>query len=148
MLSNSNIEIKPTIVSKYCDEEIVHLGADTFHIPYPVNFNRYIVDKNYIARPDLISKMMYGDERYGDIICKINGISNPFELNEGMRIIVPAVEDITKFLYRDTFDDSVESDVESSKPKPKAKKDKRKPNEAIIGDTRFKIDKTRRVIVY
>lgn len=148
MLSNSNIEIKPTIVSKHCGEEIVHLGADTFHIPYPVNFNRYIVDKNYIARPDLISKMMYGDERYGDIICKINGISNPFELNEGMRIVVPAVEDITKFLYRDTFDDSVESDVVSSKPKPKAKKDKRKPNEAIIGDTRFKIDKTRRVIIY
>ena len=148
MLVNSILGAKPTIMSEHCGEEMVHLGADTFHMNWPSAFNAYTVDKSYIARPDLISKLLYGDERYGDLICKINGISNPFELNEGMKIVVPSVEDVTKFINEDKFDDNVENNVESGKPKPKAKNEKRKPNEAIIGDTRFKIDKTRRVIIY
>ena len=145
---NSNISIKPTIMSKHCGEEIVHLGARTFYIPYPLQLMKYKVDKSHIARPDLISYMLYGDDRYGDVICKLNGISNPFELNDGMTILVPSDEDITKFIYRDDFNDDLENDVESEKPKPKSKKEKRKPNEAVIGDTRFKIDNTKRVIIY
>jgi hypothetical protein len=31
---------------------------------------------------------------------------------------------------------------------PKGKKEKRKPNEAVIGDKRYKIDQTNKVIIY
>jgi hypothetical protein len=34
------------------------------------------------------------------------------------------------------------------KPTTKTKKEKRKANEAIVGDTRFKIDKTRGIVIY
>lgn len=49
------------------------------------------VNKHYIARPDLVSLMMYGTDKYGDMICKVNGLSNPFELNEGMLLVCPSV---------------------------------------------------------
>jgi hypothetical protein len=148
MLVNSNINIKPTIHSEHCGEEIIHLGAYTYVPPVIVNFHTYVVSKSHVARPDLISKIIYGDDRYGDLICKLNGISNPFELNEGMIIALPPAADIVRFLVRDSFDDVAETKTDSNKPKPKAKKDKRKPNEAIIGDTRFKIDKERKLIIY
>ena len=48
-----------------------------------------VVNEHYIARPDLISLAVYGDDKYGDMICKFNGISNPFDLNEGMVIQIP-----------------------------------------------------------
>ena len=41
-----------------------------------------IVNKHYIARPDLISLAVYGSDEYADLICKYNSISNPFELKE------------------------------------------------------------------
>ena len=47
------------------------------------------VEKYDIARPDLVSLAIYGTDKYGDAICKVNGISNPFELNEGMYILCP-----------------------------------------------------------
>ncbi len=148
MLINSNINAKPVIYSKYCNENIIHLAADTFRPPENIRFRTYVVSKSHIARPDLISKMAYDTDMYGDLICKLNGISNPFELNEGMVIAIPYIDDITNFLVRDDFDDDSESDTRSNKPKPKLKKDKRKANEAIVGDTRFKIDKAHRVIIY
>ena len=48
-----------------------------------------IVNEYYVARPDLISLAIYGNDMYGDMICKFNGISNPFELNEGMVLMLP-----------------------------------------------------------
>ena len=148
MLINSNINAKPVIYSKHCGENIIHLAAGTFQPPETIRFRVVEISKSHIARPDLISKMVYNTDMYGDLICKINGISNPFELNEGMLIAIPDIEDITKFIVPDNFDDTVESDERSSKPKPKLKKDKRKANEAIVGDSRFKIDSDHRVIIY
>ena len=54
--------------------------------------NFVTVNKYCIARPDLVSLMMYGTDKYADIICKVNGISNPFEINEGMVIVCPPPE--------------------------------------------------------
>ena len=51
-----------------------------------------IVNEYYVARPDLISLAMYGNDMYGDMICKFNGISNPFDLNEGMILMLPPLE--------------------------------------------------------
>jgi len=56
------------------------------------------VTEEYIARPDLISLAAYGVDDYGDMICKANGISNPFEVNEGMLLFIP---------YEEFLDDSI-----------------------------------------
>ena len=47
-----------------------------------------VVSKEYIARPDLVSLAFYKTDEYADIICKVNGISNPFELNENMVLLI------------------------------------------------------------
>lgn len=146
MLINSLLKNKPTIFSETVGEDIIHLGAMTFDIPSQVSYNIYTVSKSHVARPDLISRIMYGTDIYGDFLCKVNGISNPFELNEGDIIFVPNIDQIGEFMVTDLFNDSLQEDT--SKPKPKAKNEKRKANEAVIGDTRFKIDKENHVIIY
>ena len=65
------------------------------------------IENYYVARPDLISLAVYGDDKYGDVICKINGLSNPFELNEGMYLYTPDIDTITKVLSGTKVDDDV-----------------------------------------
>ena len=48
-----------------------------------VAYNVYKVPKEYRMRPDLISKSVYNDSAYAEIILKYNGISNPFSINQG-----------------------------------------------------------------
>lgn len=148
MLINSVLKNKPTIYSKTCGEDIIHLGAITFQMPEHISYSIYEVSKSHVARPDLISRIMYGTEVYGDFICKVNGISNPFEINEGDVILIPDFNYVKDFFVTDTFNDDIKSEDKTSEPKPKAKNEKRKANEAIIGDTRFKIDKENHVIIY
>lgn len=148
MLINSLLKQKPTIFSETMQEDIINLGAITFRIPNSVNYSVYKVSKDHIARPDLISKIFYGEDVYGDFICKVNGISNPFEINEGDIIVIPGLSDIGNFMITDFYDDTINENDKSSKPVPKKKNEKRKANEAIVGDTRFKIDKDRRIIIY
>ena len=51
-----------------------------------------VVNEFYVARPDLISLALYGSDEYADVLCKLNGISNPFELNENDLIFCPSIE--------------------------------------------------------
>ena len=74
MLINSLLKNKPTIFSKAVGEDIIHLGAITFKMPDWVSYSTYIVSKSHVARPDLISRIMYGTDIYGDFLCKVNGI--------------------------------------------------------------------------
>ena len=147
MLNNVLLQNKKEINSEYLGEKIFNLADQTFQIPKDFQYQVIEVTKDYIGRMDLISKQIYGTSSYSDILCKINGISNPFELNESDRLIIPALDNIADFIYNET---SAESDNEADpdKPKAKAKVDKRKPNEAIIGDKRYKVDKTNKVIIY
>lgn len=146
MLINSLLQNKPTIHSDVVGEDIIHLGAITMSMPKWVPYTIYTVSKSHVARPDIISRIVYGTDIYGDFICKVNGISNPFEINEGDLLVIPKIDSIKQFLTVDTFNDSTE--VHENKPKVKSKNEKRKANEAIIGDTRFKVDKDNRVIIY
>ena len=106
------------------------------------------VTERYIARPDLLSKDIYGDTLYSDLLCKLNGISNPFELNKGMLLIIPSPDNILEFMQQVEDNDDSSGNVASNKPVAKTKKDKRKANEAVIGDSRFKIDATRGIVIY
>ena len=147
MLINTLLMNKPTIHSKTLDEDIINLGAITMVIPDWVEYSVYKVSRAHIARPDLISQAVYGNDRYGDLLCKVNNIPNPFEINEGDVLVVPELSSLYRFLTKDTFNDSIDS-KDDNKPQPKKKNEKRKANEAIVGDTRFKVDKDNRVIIY
>lgn len=69
--------------------EMIDLLSKTYNGDANLFGNYFEVTKEYIARPDLISLAAYGSDAYADLICKVNEISNPFELNEGMVIFVP-----------------------------------------------------------
>lgn len=148
MLLNSNLRYKPNVFSKFLNEQILDLGKKTFRIPTRFLYRVVRITPAYIARPDKVSKDLYGSEMYGDLLCKVNGISNPFELNEDDILIVPSISDLDEFVLIQDFDDIEDERNDASRPKPKKKKDKRKASDSIIGDARFKIDNTRRVIIY
>lgn len=146
MIKHTVLEGKPTIESEYLGEDIYDLNTQTFVIPKTFSYKVVEVTKDFAARPDLVSQACYNNDIYGDIICKLNGISNPFELNEGMLLIIPEQTDLYKFKYKETPAESANADAKG--PKPKQKKDKRKPNEAVVGDVRFKIDNNSKIIIY
>lgn len=148
-ISHSILDFKGTITSNYLEERIYNLLDQTFEIPKSgFSFNILDVSKEYIARPDLISLDAYGDTGYADIICKINGISNPFELNEGMEIIIPTLTSITEFSVKPGKMDVEEDEFDNLPTPTTVSNKKRKANEAVIGDTRFRIDSSAGVIIY
>lgn len=144
------LDNKHTIYSEWLQSNIKCLSDSTFVIPDKYQYEIMQVTEEYIARPDLLVKSVYGSNEYTDIICKLNGISNPFELNKGMLLVMPSPDCLLNFVKTASTKDSDENarTTNASKPKPKKKNSPRKANEAIISDIRFKIDKTNNVIVY
>lgn len=139
---------KSIIKSEYLNDEVYNLLDNTFNIPEYFIFDVIKVEPNYNARPDLLSYDIYGSDIYTDIICKLNGISNPFEFNEGEVIVVPNISDIHNFIIKPSISELEKDTVVNNAPKAKQKQEKRKPNDAIIGDKRFTIDTKKRVIIY
>ena len=68
--------------------------------PPPVEYNLIEVTELSVGRPDILSKIVYNDDQYGDLICKINGISNPLELNIGKILVIPETSYIKSFMTR------------------------------------------------
>lgn len=148
MYQSSVLYNKSKIHSDFLDEDIWNLMDKTYQVPGDVTYNEFeIRNEKYIARPDIISMDMYGDPIFADIICKINGISNPFEINVGMIIQLPSPSDIFTFAQQ-APEDELEGKVNEELPVPKTKSQKRQANEAVVGDKRFKIDASRGVVIY
>lgn len=147
MIQHSVLNFKSDYNSDYLDDTILNLLDKTFVIPNGFTYNIFEVTPEYVARPDLISLDAYGDAQFADIICKLNGISNPFELNEHTKLVIPAPENMMDF-YQQAADDEFVEDDDYVLPVVKTKNDKRKANEAIVGDSRFKIDNSERIIIY
>ena len=146
MLTNSLLMTKGTMTSKLLGEDIVDLSTRNFRIPELFSYTIIEVTRDQVARPDLISLDLYESDMYGDLLCKINNISNPFELNEGDRLVVPTSDCIALFFVEDDY---VEEDNKLlTKPLVKKKKEKRRANEAVVGDTRFKVDAQNRLVIY
>lgn len=143
IFNNKNI-----LKSEYLNEDIYNLLDMTFEIPENFSFDIIKVESKYIARPDLLSYDLYGTDMYVDILCKLNGISNPFELNEDDLIIIPSASDIEYFITKSKISEKETDKNNIITPKAKQKNEKRKPNDAIIGDKRFTIDTKKRVIIY
>lgn len=113
------------------------------------------VTEEYVARPDLVSLVLYGSDQYADIICKINGLSNPFELNTGMILKCP-VQQMLQWLVN-LMDDPVEGFIEDE-DKPafvdnkdnykKSKSEKRSPNESTVFDHNYTLSNDNRFVFY
>ena len=152
MYQSQVLENKTRYHSDFLEDTIWNLLDITYAIPNSFDYKIYIVNEDkYIARPDLISYDFYGDPVYADVVCKFNGISNPFELNKGMMLALPAFKDVQNFLTKPTINEQ-ESGLKDSdeyvKPVPKSKSEKRRPNDAIIGDKRFKIKAVDGIVMY
>lgn len=152
MITHTVLKNKKEIQSDWLQEVIVNLNDPSFIIPESYDYEILEVTEKYIARPDLLSIDIYGDALYSDLICKLNGISNPFELNKGDILVIPSPDCIMNFMYKpDTIEcdaNNEETNTGANKPVAKPKTAKRKANEAVIGDTRFKIDQTRGIVIY
>lgn len=119
---------------------------------YEQKGKKCIVNKYYVARPDLISLAFYGTDEYADIICKVNGISNPFEINEDDMLDIPQI-DTVRFYSRPNkgSSDLINSDSTIAQTKVSKQKDldkKRSPAEQVVGDKNFVIDRTIGLIFY
>lgn len=142
---------KTTYQSKLLGEEVYNFLCQTFEIPKEFDYDIIEITRDYIARPDLVSLTLYGTEMYADILCKLNGISNPFELNEGDKLLCPEADFMQSFMVSPIYDKFIEDSIDdnnNNKPAPKGVKEKRSANDAVIGDNRFYIDRNRRVVVY
>lgn len=150
MIFHTVLNNKKEIFSDWLNDRVYNLGDPTFQIPSDYQYEILEVTEKYISRPDLLSNDIYGDVIYSDLLCKLNGISNPFELNEGMILIIPSPDSIMSFMKDPTISecDTNQDDSLANKPISKQKNEKRKANESVVGDTRFKIDKNKGIVIY
>ena len=115
------------------------------------NAKLIIVNKYYVARPDLISLAIYGTDQYADIICKVNGISNPFELNEGDAILVPYINNLNAILVKNPASllvDDNDTIGAVTNNYQKMRNQLRTSNEQTIGEKNYYIDRTNNLIYY
>ena len=140
-IDGKKVSYKDLLCNTLNDEESVFEG---------IEFIRVIDD--YVARPDLISLAVYGTDQYADILCKINGISNPFELNEGMILLIPNLSTITFFYKSRSASATFESDstpISSTKKNfQKTKAERRSPAEQTVGSKNFVVDLSNKMIIY
>lgn len=117
MLDYNILSQKPNITVVKNGEYVTYkdLLSQTYNGNFIQGGRIVYVEKYYTARPDLISLAVYGDDKYGDIICKINGISNPFELNEGMYLYTPDLGVVSKLFTGTKIGDDVLDEFKSIK---------------------------------
>lgn len=154
MLDYKILEYKKRLTRN--NETYIDLLSKSFNDNLKYSRQLVIVNKHYVARPDLLSLAVYGDDRYADVICKINGISNPFEMNEDDVLILPDMNFIQQ--YAKSFDTSGselvskdDNDDEILKVKNTMQKrpnERRSSNEQLVGQSNYVIDKSLGIILY
>ena len=154
MLNYKILESKPKVTRN--GEEFIDLLPKTYS-RNDEDFSGFplVVNKYYVGRPDLISLAVYGDDIYGDIICKVNGISNPFELNENDTLIIPSIEYVTSHVGKEvgnsTFIEDEKTDEISNKIAESFQKkplEKRTQNEQLVGERNYVIDRSLGLVFY
>lgn len=137
------------------NKEYVDLLSKTYNGDLNTGGSFCKVNEWYVARPDLIALAYYGDDKYADLLCKINGISNPFELNKGMYLFIPNIEYM--MTAAKNFDigasDIIEDEEENildNKPSEFIKQinDRRSSNELLPGEQNYVIDKSLGLVFY
>ena len=153
MLDYRILEFKKTITVN--NETYIDLMSKTFNENEGFIGRPVVVNEHYVARPDLISLALYGDDKYADIICKVNGISNPFELNENDVIYAPALEYVMDCVKNygeesEIIKNPQQDMIKNVKPDNKQKRvnETRTPNEQLLGDKSFIIDRSMGMVFY
>lgn len=151
MLDYRLIDYKSTLTRN--GNTYIDLMSKVWQNKVPKNGQIIIVNEYYVARPDLISLAVYGSDEYADIICKLNGFSNPFELNENDIIFCPTIEFMREACkYAEGPSEMLKTDKDEisapAKTFQKRYDSKRSPNEQLIGDQNYVIDKSLGLIFY
>ena len=153
MLDYSVLNRKPLI--NLDGEQCYDLLAPIYKINSVYKPKLIIVNEYYVARPDLLSFAIYGDDKYADIICKVNGISNPFEMNENDTIILPNIEWLNECLDTNVpasklvEDEDTDTIQDTDKYNFQKRRDElRSPNEQTLGDSNYVIDKSIGIVFY
>ena len=148
------INLKSTI-KKPGGEQYLNLLSETYNHKEDLTGQFLIVNEYYTARPDLISLAVYGDDKYGDFICKINGISNPFELNENDVVFIPDVEYLSDYIKEPTSpNDDLITDANKDTlntldiGNQKKRTERRTSNQQLIGESNYTIDKSLGMVFY
>jgi len=143
---------KPILTNN--NETYIDLLPNTFNSTSYITGSFLVVNQYYVARPDLISLAVYGDDQFGDIICKVNGISNPFELNENDIIYIPSPDSLSSLTQRqESPSELITSENDDLKNKDyidnrKKLSDRRSPNELVIGESNYIIDHSHGLVFY
>ena len=142
---------KPIITNN--NERYIDLLANTFNGEANITGSFIVVNQYYVARPDLISLAVYGDDQFGDVICKVNGISNPFELNENDVIYIPSPDSLTSLTIRkDNPSELISSNTELGNKdytdNRKKISDRRSPNELVMGESNYVVDRSHGIVFY
>lgn len=138
------------------DESLIDLLSESFSSSNIRPNGTFVgVNKMYIGRPDLISLAVYGTDEYADIICKLNGISNPFELNENDILFMPDYDFIMSCVQEANSTDIISDTNETlntfidNKAKyQKNKSDIRSPHMQLKGDKNYVIDRSSGLVFY
>ena len=177
MLDYNILNQKPTVITVEDGKYVEHIDllARTYNGNIGTGGRLVQVEEYYIARPDLISLAVYGDDKYADFICKVNGISNPFELNKDMILYIPDISVIngmitnrqTKSDILDEFKElkndiisqytasniSKQSETKETIEKDKGtlqkyKNERRSPGEQTVTDNNYIIDRSLGLVIY
>jgi len=147
-----NILSKKPFLSIDDDDKYIDLLSPTYIYKDNVKGEFLVVNEYYVSRPDLISLAIYGDDKYADIICKVNGISNPFELNEDDIIFLPAIDELMELtkpnIYPSTLVNENNNLANQNKDLRKKISEKRSPNEMVLGESNYIIDHSLGLVFY
>ena len=89
MINLKTLLLKPFSANSYTQRILSKNTVSFSDNPSTNDFTYHTVTQDEEMRIDLISFNYYGTEDYLDIICKFNGISNPFSLEQGQILKVP-----------------------------------------------------------
>ena len=154
MALNYDIINNKKTITNVSNEEYIDLLSDSYNYDETASGQFLIVNKHYVARPDLISLAVYQDDKYADLICKVNSISNPFEMAEDTVLFIPDIETLQNYSNAakqssDLIDDT-NNDVLSnvSIGNQKRRSEQRTSNEQVIGEQNYVIDKSLGIVFY
>lgn len=116
----------------------------------------FLVTNEYAGRPWLISKLFYFSNDYTDMLCFFNGISNPYTLEEGYKLIIPTLDSLRKMVKDNTKTEAQEKSKKDFSSKltqrdknrinqllsqfePNGNPDIRTPNLAPAGQPEFQV---------
>lgn len=98
----------------------------------------------------MLSLAFFKDDCYADLICKVNGISNPFEINENMILLIPdryKLESLKANINPSesemvsSTNSSATSDITNTeKTNQKLKNERRSPAEATVEDSNYTVN--------